>query len=710
MTDGEEQTAGPHERVASAVDWRRRDLLRAAAAGAGTVGAGLATGASGVLADSARDPEGSVTFDDQTTNGTEVTIAAFDTSIDTLYTLATPRNETVYARNEVEAGEYTDFVVELDQRITEAVTLQFTLYPAGGGSAYAKDTAQVSVADGVSFTDGLEVTTVPADPDAGFNYPYFLYVPSLRASKASGPLLVEPNNTGTATDDFEMHRDRARRLAEGDWNGGSGRTLANRLGVPLLVPAFPRPESEPVDYRHYVHQLDTETMRIESGDLTRVDQQLLRMAEDARERLANAEYTVEEGLLLNGFSASGNFVNRFAALHPGEVISVTAGGINGMGILPREEAAGHELNYQIGVADIEELTGEPFDRAAFREVNQFLYMGSLDWSDTIPYSDAWSETQREIALDVMGPNMQRDRMPYCKRVYEEADVSAAFKIYRREGHTPRPAIEDMVAFHRASMAGESIAEFGGNVESGGGGGRPAPPTLSFSVSPGRPQAGETVAFDASETMADGEVLAYTWTFGDGETAAGVSPTHTFESAGTYGVELSVVDDAGQTGSTTYEMTVESAATATPTETPTATATPTPTETPTATATPTPTETPTATATAAMSTATATATETPAETEPSADEGTPTDEGAPVGAETPTATAAESDETHSATAAPTASGDGSAQSETPPEGEREDESPSSVGSAPGFGVPAGLASLGGLAYLLRRRFGDGDSKE
>ncbi|EMA57659.1 hypothetical protein C468_16752 [Halorubrum kocurii JCM 14978] len=201
-------------------------------------------------------------------------------------------------------------------------------------------------------------------------------------------------------------------------------------------------------------------MAIDDGDLARIDKQLIQMVKDARSVIADQEYTASTaGIILNGFSASGNFVNRFAALHPHEVLSVSAGGINGTAFLPITEAEGHTLNYQIGAANIEELTGESFDIEAFRDVNQFLYMGALDFNDTLPYGDAWSDSQREIALDVYGPNMQRDRMPYCQSVYEDQNVTAAFKIYEREGHTPRPAIDDIVEFHQRSLADESIEQF-----------------------------------------------------------------------------------------------------------------------------------------------------------------------------------------------------------------------------------------------------------
>ena len=84
-----------------------------------------------------------------------------------------------------------------------------------------------------------------------------------------------------------------------------------------------------------------------------------------------------------------------------------------MPILPITEAKGHTLNYQIGVADVGALTGDPFDLTAYRNVDQYIYMGSEDENDTLPNDDAWSPEQREIARDVYGDDMQEDRLPYA---------------------------------------------------------------------------------------------------------------------------------------------------------------------------------------------------------------------------------------------------------------------------------------------------------
>ncbi len=58
---------------------------------------------------------------------------------------------------------------------------------------------------------------------------------------------------------------------------------------------------------------------------------------------------------------------------------------------------------------------------------------------------------------------------------------------------------------------------------------------------------ESVLFDGSSSYdMDGTIVSYSWDFGDGNTATGVSPTHIFTMAGTYDVVLTVTDDDGAT--------------------------------------------------------------------------------------------------------------------------------------------------------------------
>lgn len=73
------------------------------------------------------------------------------------------------------------------------------------------------------------------------------------------------------------------------------------------------------------------------------------------------------------------------------------------------------------------------------------------------------------------------------------------------------------------------------------------------------------AFDGTaSTDSDGTVAAWSWSFGDGATATGATTTHSFASAGTYPVVLTVTDDKGTTSSTTSSVTVAPVANKPPT--------------------------------------------------------------------------------------------------------------------------------------------------
>jgi len=63
-------------------------------------------------------------------------------------------------------------------------------------------------------------------------------------------------------------------------------------------------------------------------------------------------------------------------------------------------------------------------------------------------------------------------------------------------------------------------------------------------------------FHSTSTDADGSIATTAWDFGDGQTGDGVDVTHTFASATTFTVTLTVTDNLGATGTTTQQVTVQ----------------------------------------------------------------------------------------------------------------------------------------------------------
>jgi PKD repeat protein len=76
---------------------------------------------------------------------------------------------------------------------------------------------------------------------------------------------------------------------------------------------------------------------------------------------------------------------------------------------------------------------------------------------------------------------------------------------------------------------------------------------SFTVTPESPELGRTVLFDASGST--GNIAEYRWSFGDGGSGSGRTTQHTFNSATTFVVTLTVVDPFGRAVSTSQSITV-----------------------------------------------------------------------------------------------------------------------------------------------------------
>ncbi|MGI8523674.1 MAG: PKD domain-containing protein [Nocardioides sp.] len=80
----------------------------------------------------------------------------------------------------------------------------------------------------------------------------------------------------------------------------------------------------------------------------------------------------------------------------------------------------------------------------------------------------------------------------------------------------------------------------------------APPTADFSTK----CTYLNCDFDATTSAdSDGSIAGYAWDFGDGSTATGSTPSHTYAAPGTYTIRLDVTDDGGDTGTTSSSRVV-----------------------------------------------------------------------------------------------------------------------------------------------------------
>jgi hypothetical protein len=152
-----------------------------------------------------------------------------------------------------------------------------------------------------------------------------------------------------------------------------GNNVSTQLKIPFLVPIFPRPASYPL---MYTHALDRDVMLTRIRSLKRLDLQLLQMIDDARNVLSGMGIITDSKIFMSGFSASATFTNRFSFLHPDKIKALAIGGFNGELMLPQKDINGAKLIYPIGTNDFKKLFSDTFHLDAYRQIPQYIYMGT----------------------------------------------------------------------------------------------------------------------------------------------------------------------------------------------------------------------------------------------------------------------------------------------------------------------------------------------
>jgi hypothetical protein len=280
---------------------------------------------------------------------------------------------------------------------------------------------------GLVFTGGTsgycdELIKVPADAVKGFSWAYYLLIPSTVSSPSV--LMVEPNNTGTSDPDPAVHDQAARGeiQVEAPW--------ANLLGVPWLIPTFPRPYDDRVAY---THALDRNTLLLKEAGLVRIDLQLIAMVRDAQARLAARGVNVDSRIFMTGGSAAGSFTSRFIMLHP-EIVKAASIGTPGWGpIVPVASWNGENLPYPGGIADLDQLVGSKFDNQNFSRVPLQVWVGDEDFTMDLYWRPSDSE-QQLISSAFGGTSRLYVRWPQYEAAYGSVNSLCQFIVFPKLSH------------------------------------------------------------------------------------------------------------------------------------------------------------------------------------------------------------------------------------------------------------------------------------
>ena len=271
---------------------------------------------------------------------------------------------------------------------------------------------------------------IAADPAKGFNWPYLLYVPS----KIYGTnILVVPNNTGHPDNDFSVHERSAQQTMS------SRISWANTLGVPLVVPIFPRfaDITDGIMASQYLARGMLEKYWADKyPKIAREDLQLIAMLDDAMERLGSLGINVDPKIFIEGYSASAMFTSRFTILHPDRVRAAAFGG-HGWAILPTGKWKDLNLPYPYGVSDIGSLTGQPFNLEEFKKVAIFAYMGSLDdngWALPWYIGNGVNQSAFYSSFKNLFGSTAQQLSDSASQIYQALGCSATFVVYPNQDH------------------------------------------------------------------------------------------------------------------------------------------------------------------------------------------------------------------------------------------------------------------------------------
>jgi dienelactone hydrolase len=288
-----------------------------------------------------------------------------------------------------------------------------------------------------------EIRKIEAQPAKGFAYPYYLFVPKALREEAPGgkketrTMLVIPNNAGKVSDDFNVHEEDVKRKFKQNVQ------IADRLGVALLTPVFPRPQTH---WKIYTHALDRDTMTTDKKEFARFDLQLIAMIDDARAKLAGEKLKFDRRVLLLGWSASAMFVNRFTFLHPRRVRAATVGSPGGWAIAPVAVFKEKSLRYPIGIGDLKTISGAKFDLNALRKVPLFVFLGDKDDNDSVVFRDSYEKEDEELIFALFGKTPV-ERWEASKKLYQDNKLNADFRLYPNVKHAiTKEMFDDIFAF------------------------------------------------------------------------------------------------------------------------------------------------------------------------------------------------------------------------------------------------------------------------
>ncbi len=321
----------------------------------------------------------------------------------------------------------------------------------------------------ITTEDGVQIIIRPANPEKGFNFSYAIRLPNKEKATYSSENKYLFFNMINGLDGREQWCtvNAISRLEE---KSRSTNIRADTLGFPSMMPIIARTginvkedkfgKSMLYEYALsrdavYVKELTTTDSHVEYNILSYqeskinyekyydLDEQVAAMIKDAIKYLRDNNINVEDKVIMDGYSASGTFTDRFTMLHPDLVkILVTGATLDDL-MLPVDSYQGTTLNFPLGIADYKKITGRDFDLEANNKVAKLIYMGEDDTNNTVLFNDCYSKYHMKLIPELFAlKNLPRAKK--MMEIYDKSDAKAMLILDPGIGHSSSKEMDDYV--------------------------------------------------------------------------------------------------------------------------------------------------------------------------------------------------------------------------------------------------------------------------
>ena len=91
------------------------------------------------------------------------------------------------------------------------------------------------------------------------------------------------------------------------------------------------------------------------------------------------------------------------------------------------------LNYPIGVGDLDKVSGKKFNLEKLRSVQFFMFLGEKDENDSVVYRDGYEEKDEKLIFKLFGKTPV-SRWEISKNLYKKVNLKAKFRLYPNVAH------------------------------------------------------------------------------------------------------------------------------------------------------------------------------------------------------------------------------------------------------------------------------------